>query len=69
MDGDKILGAEDFVSAYTAENDDAFAKEEEAPKQAPKKPEIVAPTGGEADPGSKNPFQFNFTGVRSHNDK
>ncbi len=70
MDGDKILGAEDFVSAYTAENDDAFAKEEEPkPTPAPKKPEIVAPTGGEADPGSKNPFQFNFTGVRSHNDK
>ena len=71
MDGDKILGAEDFVASYTSENDDAFVKEED-PKPsapAPKKPEIVAPTGGSADEGSKNPFQFNFTGVRSHNDK
>lgn len=67
MDGDKILGAEDFVASYTAENDDAFVKEEPS-KPNPKKPAIVAPTGGETDPGSKNPFQFSFTGVRSHND-
>lgn len=69
MDGDKILGAEDFVASYTAENDDAFVKEDPNPKPNPKKPAIVAPTGGETDPGSKNPFQFNFTGVRSHDDK
>lgn len=67
MDGDKILGAEDFVASYTAENDDAFVKED--PKPNPKKPTIVAPTGGGTDPESKNPFQFNFTGVRSHDDK
>ena len=58
-----IIGADDFVKLYSAENEDAFAKE------APKKPapQIVDSTGGQGLPkpaDNSNQFSFNFRGVR-----
>lgn len=72
MDADKILGAEDFVASYSADNEDAFMKEESAPEPEAKesskpdnKPRFVDSTQA-ADSTGKSPavFGFNFTGVR-----
>ena len=49
MDGDKILGADDFKLKYAEENAEAFAvKAEPAPAPEPEapKPIFVQPTGG-----------------------
>lgn len=64
----KILGAEDFVQAYTKENADAFVVEKPDPETppAPPLPQFVAPTSGGGNPTENNPFAdaFHFTGVR-----
>lgn len=68
MEGDTILGATDFVSAYSKDNEDAFVKEGNPPPEV--KPHFVDPTtppGGGT--GDVNPFQFNFEGVRPHDKK
>lgn len=69
LEGDTIVGATDFVAAYAKDNGDAFVVEQAndpAPQQP--KPHFAGPTnpaGG--DPaGDKNPFAFNFVGVRPH---
>ena len=66
----KILGAEDFVTAYSADNADAFVVEkpaEEAQPQNSTLPQFVAPTpGGQPAAAETNAFAeaFHFTGVR-----
>lgn len=67
MDKDKILGADDFVTTYSADNADAFVADEPEPAPAPTpKPTFVNPTpGGEPAPKDANPFTFNFSGVRA----
>lgn len=60
----KIIGADDFVTMYSAENADAFAIES---NNEPQKPQFVAPTqGSEPTPQEQNAFlnAFHFTGVR-----
>lgn len=70
MENDKILGADDFVSAYTEENSDAFVVEEPNPDPTPTPdplPTFVNPTpGGDPSPVDSNAFSeaFNFIGVR-----
>lgn len=70
MDKDTILGAEDFVTAYSQDNADAFAVEndpEPEPTPPEPKPTFVNPTpGGDPSPAESNEFMqaFNFTGVR-----
>ena len=77
MDGDKILGREDFAESYANENADAFVVEKEpepTPEPTPepevkpevKVPEFVAPTPGPEPTAKDSGFQFNFTGVRAH---
>lgn len=65
LENSKILGADDFVTEYAKENDDAFVKEK---LDTPKPPEFVSPTSNGESSGNedKNPFAFNFTGVRKH---
>lgn len=49
MENGKIIGADDFVTIYSAENSDAFAVETPAqpePAPEPAKPHFSAPTGG-----------------------
>lgn len=66
MDNDIILGAEDFVNAYSAENADAFVVENPTPKPSP---QFVNSTPGNTPPDTNsNGFKFNFTGVRPHKD-
>lgn len=70
MDNGKILGADDFVSTYSADNEDAFVVESTDPEPEPT-PEAVLPRFAESTPGnsdgsSDGGFQFNFTGVRAH---
>lgn len=75
MDGNKLIGGEDFVSIYSQDNADAFVveKPEPEPQTEPAQPAkapvptIIAPTPGPT-PGAQtdNGFQFNFTGVRPH---
>lgn len=64
----KILGAEDFVQAYTENNADAFIPDEpEVPSDGSPLPQFVGATpGGEPEPIDSNAFlnAFNFTGVR-----
>lgn len=68
MDGDKILGADDYVTAYSVDNADAFVVEkpaEETPAETPK-PTFTQPTSPNIDKpqNNANSFGFNFIGVR-----
>lgn len=66
MDNGVIMGAEDFVTKYTADNADAFVTEQS--NSAP--PQFANTTGGgnsgaAADTGKENnPFNFHFKSVR-----
>lgn len=70
MEKDSILGADDFVTAYSQDNADAFVVESKEPEQTQPtepKPTFVNPTpGGDPAPVDSNEFAkaFNFTGVR-----
>ena len=67
---DKILGAEDFVTAYTESNKEAFVVENPNPTPDPTPaplPHFVGSTpGGNPTPAESNAFAeaFHFTGVR-----
>ena len=70
MEGDSIIGATDFMAAYSKENADAFVVEQDPTGSQPPKPHFTEPTtppggGGQDD----TPFQFNFIGVRPHDEK
>ena len=58
MDNGKILGADDFATAYSSENADAFVIEESKPQ-----PQFAKNTNGNQEP-STNGFNFDFFGVR-----
>lgn len=60
VDGDKIIGADDFAKKYQAENEDAFKVEDKTPPA----PQFGAPTPG-IDKKQPNAFDFNFMGVRA----
>jgi hypothetical protein len=73
LEGDKIIGADDFVKLYSAENEDAFMHEEDyydggddVDDSADENiPHFVNSTPGA--PATSEPaggFHFNFTGVR-----
>lgn len=67
IENDVIVGASDFVAAYTKDNADAFVVE--TPAQTPPagndKPHFVDTTTPAGTPaGTPSPFNFNFTGVR-----
>lgn len=69
MDKDKILGAEDFLSAYKADNEDSFLKDEKPldPEPSAPLPQFAGPTpGGSAPVDQTGGFAsaFHFTGVR-----
>lgn len=69
MEKDTILGADDFVTAYSKDNSDAFVVEEPPKDPEPPKPTFVNPTpGGDPAPKDTNEFTkaFSFTGVRAH---
>lgn len=69
MDGDKILGADDFVTTYSADNADAFIVEtKEEPKEEAPKPQFsnsVQPNTSNSNNKDSDPFGFNFIGVRA----
>lgn len=67
MEGDKILGADDFVTAYSTDNADAFMVEE--PKKEPEQPkptfsQSVQPNIQQPQNAGSDPFGFNFLGIR-----
>jgi outer membrane murein-binding lipoprotein Lpp len=67
VDGDTLLGYEDFVTKYKADDPTAFATENTQQQQTPpekKKPDIVLPGNQPPAPDDKNGFHFGFTGVR-----
>lgn len=72
MEGDKILGADDFVTAYKVDNSDSFVTEPETPPAGAEGagddqiPHFVHPTQPQGDKGGDptGGFHFNFTGVR-----
>lgn len=68
MEGDKILGADDFVTAYSTENADAFIKEEVKPAPTEQKPtpQFAQPTTPQTNTNTTNdnPFGFHFAGIR-----
>lgn len=78
MEGDKLLGADDFKAKYAEENDDAFYVEPApAPEPTPEvaKPQVteqapiptmVASTPGASTDDSGDTFDFGFVGVRAH---
>lgn len=69
MEQDKILGADDFVTAYSANNADAFVVEEQ--QQNDNKPQFVNQTPGPNNTPPENAFlnAFHFQGVRPMTDK
>ena len=68
IENDVIVGANDFVTAYTKDNADAFVVDTPAPHAGGDKPHFVEPTAPTGTPtGTPNPFNFNFTGVRPRN--
>lgn len=68
IENDVIVGASDFVTAYTKDNADAFVVETTPPASTVDKPHFVDTTASTGDStGTTNPFNFNFTGVRPHN--
>lgn len=60
MDGGKILGADDFATAYSSENADAFVTEKADEKP---QPQFAKDTNGSQTP-STGGFNFDFFGVR-----
>lgn len=66
IENDVIVGASDFVTAYTKDNADAFVVEQPAnTNTGTVKPHFVEPTSPQGSPsGEPNPFNFNFVGVR-----
>ncbi len=69
MEGDKILGADDFVTAYSTDNADAFVvekPEQEQPSQPkPQFSQSVNPNmQQQQQPVGDNPFGFHFSQVR-----
>lgn len=65
VDGETLLGYEDFVAKYKAENPGAIKEPEKEPEQ---KPEIVLPKQQKQPAPEKNAFSFNFNGVRAKPD-
>lgn len=64
MDGDKIMGFDDYVNSYKAADPGAFIAEQQDPPGDPKpNPTIVLPSGKPSG-GSNNGFGFHFNGVR-----
>lgn len=68
QDGDTLLGYEDFVAKYKADDPGAFVSDDPDPAPAPTgdpAPQIVLPTGdGKGKATDPNGFHFNFAGVR-----
>lgn len=65
IENDVIVGASDFVTAYTKDNADAFVVDTPTPPPTQDKPHFVDTTHPQGTPsGNPNPFNFNFTGVR-----
>ena len=73
MDKDKILGADDFLASYKADNSDSFATEpdtggnEGGNDDGEELPHFVMPGASGGSDGGNDPtggFHFNFTGVR-----
>lgn len=67
MDGDKILGADDFFTTYSTEDPNAFVVEEDKkPEPEQPKPQFSNPVTPNITPSpqGENPFGFNFVGVR-----
>jgi hypothetical protein len=67
IENDVIIGATDFVAAYTKDNADAFVKEDTGAGSNPSpKPHFVNPTNPQGGNSGESgiPFKFNFTGVR-----
>lgn len=66
MDKGLILGAEDFVNAYTTDNADAFVVETPPSPEPINKPQphFVDSTGAPAPTPQGDAFNFNFVGVR-----
>ena len=71
IENDVIVGASDFVTAYTKDNADAFVVETTPPATPQvEKPHFVDTTNPAGTPsGTPNPFNFNFVGVRPHDSK
>lgn len=71
MENDTIIGANDFVAAYAQENSDAFlVADDDAGQGGQTKPHFVDTTKpASAGDGGDNPFQFNFVGVRPHDNQ
>lgn len=61
MDGGKILGADDFTTAYSSENADAFVIDSGKPQ-----PRFATDTNN-SQPTPTSGFNFHFTGVRQKN--
>lgn len=72
FENNTIIGADDFVKLYSAENADAFVAEQQNQQQQQTKPSFVNSTPGvNNNPTPENAFinAFNFTGVRPPNQK
>lgn len=68
MEGDKILGADDFVKAYSTDNADAFIVDEPKPQVDEPKPTFSQSVNTQqVEVKNDNPFGFHFSGIRQPN--
>lgn len=66
VDGDTLLGFDEYVTKYKAADPGAFQAEDPEPQEPPvdKKPDIVLPPSGPKPTPDGNGFKFHFNGVR-----
>ena len=67
MEGENIVGVDDFITKYSADNTDAFVVETNDSNSNNGLPTFAASTQGTQSDGNeppKNPFGWNFQGVR-----
>mgnify|MGYP004569710465 CR=1 FL=1 len=63
QDGEKLLGFDEFVTSYTADNPGAISVPDPEPDDNKEPPRIVLPKG-KPESSDKAVFGFNFNGVR-----
>lgn len=67
MENDIIIGATDFMTAYSQNNADAFVVDNDDSTPPTPAPHFVGSTNeGAGNTPKANPFSFNFVGVRPH---
>lgn len=67
LEDNKFLGADEFMKDYQEQHKALFVQEKSDDQFTP--PQFTNPIGGNTPPANATGFDFNFTGVRPHEEK